>query len=149
MPKAFKFRFEQVLEVRRLKEEVAQRDLALAQNAVRGQQERIARLLAEEDGGKDAIRELKRKSIDVLQLRLQEGYLVSLERKVREAVAKLQELARAEAEKRKALVEARKAVKVLEKYRERKVRAYGVEQDLAERKFLDEVAQNMARMESR
>ncbi|HLF93250.1 MAG TPA: flagellar export protein FliJ [Planctomycetota bacterium] len=146
MAKAFKFRFEQVLEVRRLKEEVAQRDLALAQNAVREQQERIARLLAEEDEGKLAIRGLKQKSIDVVQLRLQEGYLVSLERRIREAVAKLQELARTEAEKRKALVEARKAVKVLEKYRERKVRTYGVEQDRAERKFLDEVAQNMARM---
>ena len=146
MAKAFKCRFEQVLEVRRLKEEVAQRDLALAQNAVREQQERIARLLAEEDEGKLAIRGLKQKSIDVVQLRLQEGYLVSLERRIREAVAKLQELARTEAEKRKALVEARKAVKVLEKYRERKVRTYGVEQDRAERKFLDEVAQNMARM---
>ncbi len=145
MAKAFKFRFEQVLGVRRLKEEVAQRDLALAQKALREQQERITRLLAEEDEGKGAIRGLKQKSIDVLQLRLQEGYLVSLERRIREAVARLQELARTEAERRRALVEARKAVKVLEKYRERKVRAYAVEQGLAERKFLDEVAQNMAR----
>lgn len=148
MPKAFKFRFEQVLEVRRLKEDVARRDLALAQRAVREQGERIARLLAEEGEGKDSLRGLKQKAIDVMKLRLQEAYLVSLERRIREAAAKLQDLGRVEAEKRRVLVEAQKAVRVLEKYRERKHKVYVGEQDLAERKFLDEVAQNMARTDA-
>ena len=148
MAKAFKFRFEQVLEVRRLKEDLARRDLAVAQRAAREQNQQVARLLAEEAAGKEALRGLKRKSIDVLQLRLQEGYLLALERRIREAAAKLQELGRVEAERRAALVEARKAVKVLEKYRERQLKAWACEQDRAERKFLDEVAQNMARMET-
>lgn len=148
MAKAFKFRFERVLEVRRLREEIARRDLAIAQQAVREQTRKIARLVAEEESGKNALRGLKQRAIDVLQLRLQEGYLVGMERRIREAAAELQGLGRAETERRNALVEARKAVKVLEKYRERKLRAYAGEQDLAERKFLDEVAQNMARAES-
>ena len=39
-------------------------------------------------------------------------------------------------------------VRVLEKYRERQLKAWQYGQDLAERKFLDEVTQNMAGMES-
>jgi flagellar protein FliJ len=148
MPKAFKFRFEQVLDLRRVKEDVAMRDFAVAQQAVREQNQKLVRLLSEEDEGKDALRGLKRKSIDLLQLRLQEGYLLGLERRIREAGAKLQELGATESEKRKALVEARKAVRVLEKYRERQLKAYRVEQDRAERKFLDEIAQNRVRVEA-
>jgi len=148
MARAFKFRFEQVLGVRRLQEDRATRDLALAQKALREQQLRIAQLLVEEASGKETLRGLKRKTIDVLQLRLQEGYLQGLERKIREAGLKLQDLGRIEAEKRRALAEARRAVKVLEKYRERKLKAYAYEQDRVERIFLDEVAQNMARVES-
>ena len=48
MPKAFQFRFEQVLDVRRLKEDLVKRELAVAQQAVREQHLAIARLLAEE-----------------------------------------------------------------------------------------------------
>ena len=148
MPRPFKFRFEQVLGVRRLKEDLATRDLALAQRAVREQNQRIVRLLAEENEGKDAIRGLKKNSVNIVQLRLQEGYLAALERRIREAVERVHDLGKVEAVKRQALTEARKEVRVLEKYRERQLKAWQYGQDLAERKFLDEVTQNMAGMES-
>jgi flagellar FliJ protein len=148
MPKAFKFRFEQILEVRRLKEDLARRDLAIAQQAVREQNQGIVRLLAEENEGKDAIRGLKKNTVNVVQIRLQEGYLAALERRIREGAERLKDLGKVEAVKRQALTEARKEVRVLEKYRERQLKAWQAGQDLAERKFLDEVSQNMAGMES-
>ena len=148
MPRSFKFRFEQVLGVRRLKEDLAKRDLALAQLAVREQNQRIVRLLAEEDEGKDAIRGLKKNSVNIVQLRLQEGYLAALERRIREAAGRLQELGEVEAVKRQALADARREVRVLEKYRERQLGAWRVGQDLAERKFLYEVSRYVAGMES-
>ena len=148
MPRSFKFRFEQVLGVRRLKEDLAKRDLALAQLAVREQNQRIVRLLAEEDEGKDAIRGLKKNSVNIVQLRLQEGYLAALERRIREAVERVQDLDQVEAGKRQALTEARKEVRVLEKYRGRQLKTWHYGKDLAERKFLDEVTQNMAGMDS-
>jgi len=148
MPKAFKFRFERVLEVRRLKEDLATRDLALAQQAVREQNLAVARLLAEEGEGKDALRGLKRATVDIVRLRLQEGYLSVLERRIRAAAERLRELGKVEAGKRQALTEARKEVRVLEKYRDRQLKTWQYGQDLAERKFLDEVTQNMAGMES-
>lgn len=143
MPKAFAFRFEQVLGIRRLKEDIAERDLAVAQKAVRAQNERLLRLMSEEQDGKETLRGLRQKTINIVQLRLQEGYLGAVERRIREAGAKLRELGSVEIEKRRILTEARKDVRVLEKYKERRFQAWRREQDLAEQKFLDEVAQNM------
>jgi len=143
MARSFVFRFEQVLGIRRLKEEIAERDLAIAQQAVRAQNDRVLRLMAEEEAGKGTLRALKQNTLNIPQLRLQEGYLASVERRIREGIARLRELGVVELEKRKILTEARKDVRVLEKYRERRLAAWRREQDLEERKFLDEVAQNM------
>jgi flagellar export protein FliJ len=148
MSKAFKFRFEQMLDVRRLKEDIAKRDLALAQQGVREQNRAIVRLLAEEREGKEALRGLKRDVLDIARLRLQEGYLYALERRIRAAAERLQDLGQVEEQKRRDLTEARKEVRVLESHRERQLKAWQNGQDLAERKFLDEVAQNIAGMES-
>jgi flagellar export protein FliJ len=148
MPKAFKFRFEHVLDVRRLKEDLAKRDLAVAQQAVLAQQAGIARLVAEENEGKDALRGLRQNLVNIVRLRVQEGYLSSLERRIRASVERLQALGRVEAEKRRALTEARKEVRVLERYRERQLKTWQYGQDLGERKFLDEVTQNMSGMDS-
>jgi flagellar export protein FliJ len=139
----FVFRFEQVLGVRRLKEDQAARDLAIAQQAVREQNLAIARLGAEESQGKDELRGLRQSTLNIVRVRLQEGYLSALERRIRSALDRQQALAKVESEKRRALTEARKEVRVLERYRERQRRAWQVREDLAERKFLDEVSQNM------
>jgi len=146
--KVFAYRFERMLEVRRLKEEIAEREFAVARNAAEAQEARLAGLVSEQDAGKEALRGLKLSSIHMPSLQQQEAYLLALERRVRHASATLQELKRVEAERRGMLAEARQAVKVLEKHRERKLEAHAGERDREERKFLDEVAQNAARGES-
>ncbi len=142
MPRAFKFRLEKLLDLRRLREELARRDLALARKAVDGQNRLLAGLLGVEDEGKRALRSAKEKTIDMVRLRLLEGYLFSLERRIRREYDRLQELVLAELQKRRALTEALKGVRVLERYREKKVRAWRYEVDREERRFLDEVGQN-------
>jgi flagellar FliJ protein len=144
MTKAFEFRLEKLLELRRLREDVAQRELGEARKAVAEQNRVILAILNEEEAGKKALRELMKKTVNILQLRLQEGYLASLERRLRQEYGRLQELSKTEQEKRKALIEARKGVRVLERFRERQYREYRHELEAEERKFLDEVAQNAA-----
>ena len=86
--------------------------------------------------------------MNIVRLRLQEGYLTSLERRIRSALDRQQALVKVEGEKRQALTEARKAVRVLERYRERQLRAWKVQEDLAERMFLDEVRLKLVERES-
>ena len=144
MPKAFAFRLEKLLELRRVREDAARRELALARKAVADQNRVIAGLLRDEDEGKRAMRPLREKSIDVVQVRLHEGFLAGLERRIRREVARRQELATVETQKRIALVEARKGVRVLERFREKQRLIHVKEIDAEERKFLDEVAQRTA-----
>ena len=145
MPKAFKFRLEQLQDFRQLKKDLAARDLGMARKAVFDQNRLLLGLLGEEDEGKVALRTLKTRSLDLMQVRLQEGYLISVERRIRRGYERLQELVRAETEKRRALTEATKGVRVLERLRERQRKAYAYELGRQEQKFLDEVAQNINR----
>ncbi len=145
MPKAFKFRLEPLLELRRLREGIARRELAEAKRAVMEQNDRLLAILGEEDEGKTALRSMKQRELDVVQLRLHEGYLASLGRKLRREFEELQHRVKRELEKRRAVLEAAKGVKVLERLRERRRRAYLYEIDREEQKFLDEVAQNRPR----
>ena len=140
MASGFRFRLERFLEVRRAKEDVAQRELAAAARAVQEETRRLTALLAEEEESKRASRELRRGPLDLAALRLQEGYLGAVDRRVRASRERLLELGRVEGEKRRALVEARKAVKVLERFRERKLAEWIQGADREERKVLDEAA---------
>jgi len=145
MPKAFTFRLERLLEVRRLREEIARRDWGIAQRELRDQKRRVLELLLEEDHERSAVRSKKLRVLNLDQLRLHEDYLVGLERRINEARARFQELLRVEAEKRRLCVEARKRVRVLERFREKKRQAYLYEVGRQEQKFLDELAQNASR----
>lgn len=134
---AFRFRLERLLEVRRAKEDVAQRDFARASGAAREETRRLAALLAErEDGGRDP----RRGPLDLAALRQREDHLGAVDRRVRACRDRLAEFARAEDEKRRALVEAMKAVKVLERFRERKLAEWARSEDRKEREVLDEAA---------
>lgn len=141
MPRAFEFRLEKLLDLRRLKEDLAQRDHAEAQRAVQEQNRAILGLLQEEDASKQEVRALKLKAPDVVQLRLQEGYLLSLERRLRKAYEVLHARAQVEAERRRVLTEARKGVRVLERFREKQLKLWRAGVDLEERRFLDDVTQ--------
>jgi flagellar export protein FliJ len=139
MPKAFEFRLERLLEVRRLKEEAARRDHAAAQQALFDQGRVVQGLHREQEESKVAVRALKQERPDVVQLRLQEGYQLALERRLQKAYETLHERTLAEGEKRRVLVEARKGVRVLERFREKQLKLWRTEVDLEEGRFLDEV----------
>lgn len=138
MASPFRFRLERLLELRREKETAAQRELAEAVRQAREEAARLAALNAEEEG-------LKRSSsrvgaLDLAGLRLVEGYLGSLERRARASRERLSALGLVEAEKRRALAEAAKGVKALERFRERKLAEWRRASDREEVRVLDEVA---------
>ena len=149
MLKAFRFRLERLLDYRRLRKDLARAQLEDASREVREQNAVLMAGLREDHEGKSALRELKQSRIlDISQLRLQEGYLTALERRIRGEFDRLQQRTRVEAEKRKALTEARKDVLVLERLRERQERAHRYKEDREEQKFLDEVGQKVRRKTS-
>jgi flagellar export protein FliJ len=144
MPNAFRFRLEKLLELRRRREDLAQREFAEAQQAVQAAQRAVLGVLQEQDAARKAVQELKQGEVDLVRLRLQESYRTALERRLDREREVLQERGRVEAEKRRALVEMRKGVRVLERFREKKLKGWRAEADLEERRFLDEVAQRAA-----
>src|SRR4051794_40916227 len=133
MAKAFEFRLEKLLELRRLEEETAQREFAAAQQAVVERNRVILGLLAEEDRTRQDLRSQQERAIDVLRLRLTGDYLDSIERLLHRERSAMQELAKAELDKRRRLTEALKGVKVLERFKEKQLRRYRQGQDLEER----------------
>ncbi len=145
MVKAFRFRLDRLLDLRRMREETAQRDLAEARGAVLGQNRKLLGMLNEREEGKGALREMRTKDLDLGRLRFQEAWLESLERRIREGYDLLHELVRREIGRRQALTEAARGVQVLERLRERRYRDWQRGLDREERKTLDEVAQRMER----
>lgn len=142
--KAFRFRLEQLLDVRRLKQDVAQRELAAAQAAVAERNRVILDLMNQEDDAKRDLRAMQERALDVDRLRLAGEFLVAMERLLRREYETLQTLVLAEMEKRRLLTEARKGVRVLERVRDKKAQLHRKELDLEERKFLDEIGRRTA-----
>ena len=145
MAKAFQFRLEQLLGIRRQKVELAQRDLAAAQEAVAARNKSILFLMDQEEQGKNDLRKLQEGCPDLGRLKLAVEYLVSLGGLLRREQESLNDLVRVEMDRRHQLAEARKNVKVLERFRETEFRRHRKDLDLEERKFLDEVGQNLAK----
>src|SRR5436190_23255633 len=146
MAKAFEFRLEKLLDVRRAKEEAAQRELAAARQAVDVRNAVILDLMNREDDAKSDLRVLQQGgAIDLERLRLSAEFVGAVERQLRREYEALQRLVLAEMEKREKLTQARKDVRVLERNREQKVRLHRQDLDLQERKFLDELGGNLAK----
>jgi flagellar export protein FliJ len=145
MATTFRFRLEHLLGIRRQKEDLLQRDLAAAQRAVAERHQSIGFLLAQQEQAKVDVRAAQDRAIDMGRLKLADEYLSALGRLVRREQETLHDLVKIELERRQELVEARKAVRVLERFRERQVRRQLRELDLEERKFLDDVGQNLAK----
>lgn len=145
MSRAFRFRLERLLDLRRQKEEVAQRGLAEAMRSVQEQNRKLLGMMAERDAGKADLRAMRTKELDLGRLRIQEDWLGSLERRIGAEFDRLQDLVRGEIGKRRELTEAVRGVKVLERLRERRRRDWARGAEREERKFLDEVAQRMER----
>jgi flagellar export protein FliJ len=144
MAKAFRFRLEKVLDVRRLQEATALRELASAQKAVADRNGIILGLMGQEDEAKRDLRAMQERAVDVPRLRMAGECLASLERLLQCEYEKLQALVIVEIEKRHLLTEARKGVRVLERLREKQERLHRQGLDLDERKFLDEIGRRIA-----
>lgn len=144
MAKSFQFRLEKVLDVRRLQEKAAQRELAAAQHAVAERNRVILGLMGQEDDAKRELRSLQESAVDVARLRMAGEYAASLERLLQREYETLQARVLVEMQKRQQLTEARKAVRVLEKLREKQARIHRQGVDLDERNFLDELGRRTA-----
>ena len=144
MAKSFQFRLEKVLDVRRLQEKSAQRELAAAQQAVAERNRIILGLMGQEDDAKREVRALQERAVDVAKLRMAGEYAASLERLLQREYETLQAQVLVEMQKRQQLTEARKGVRVLEKLRDKQARIHRQGIDLDERNFLDELGRRTA-----
>ncbi len=148
MPKAFQFRMERLLDLRRLQEDLKKRELAEANRAVAQRQQAILLLLVEENRAKKELKDLKgaNRELDLTAIRLQEQYGNWLDRRIVQTYRELQGLQQKAGERRRELSEASKGVRILERLRERKRSEHRYAMDRDEQKFLDEVAQRVSRI---
>jgi flagellar FliJ protein len=146
MAKTFQFRLEKLLEIRRTKEDAAQRQLAAARQAVEIRNRVILDLMNREDQAKSDLREVQRAgAVDVERLRLATEFLGAIERQLRREYETLQELVKTEIAVRELLSQARKDVRVLERHREKELRKHRQDLDREDRRFLDEIGGNFAK----
>ena len=144
MAKSFQFRLEKVLDVRRLQEKSAQREFAAAQQAVAERNRVILDLMNREDEAKGELRALQERAVDLARLRMAGDFVASLERLLQREYETLQAQVLVEIEKRQQVTEARKAVRVMEKLRDKQARVHRQGVDLEERNFLDELGRRTA-----
>lgn len=144
MAKAFQFRLEKLLELRRLKEDAAEREVAAAREAVAGRNRVILDLMAREDDAKRELSAMQQRAVDVRRLQMAGEFLAAMDRLLKREYETLQNLVIVEREKRHRLAEARQGVLVLERAREKQERLHRQQLDLEERKFLDEIGRRTA-----
>jgi len=144
MAKMFKFRLDQLLDLRRMKENLAEREAAEARLAVQECNQVILDLMTNEDEAKREQREMQERSVDVGLLRMAGEYLAAMDRMLKREYQRLQGLVLVEIEKRRLLTEAHQGVRVLERLREKQGKLHLQGLDLEERKFLDEIARRTA-----
>lgn len=144
MAKSFQFRLEKVLDVRRLQEKSAQRELAAAQQAVAERNRVILGLMNQQDEAKGDLRALQERAVDLARLRMAGDFVASLDRLLQREYETLQAQVLVEIEKRQQVTEARKAVRVMEKLRDKQARVHRQGVDLEERNFLDELGRRTA-----
>src|SRR5262245_13873382 len=144
MAKVFRFRLEQLLELRRVKQDVAERELADAHQAVAECNRSILDLMTREDEARVELRAMQERAVDVGLLRMAGEYLSAMDRMLKREYLKLQELVVVEIEKQRLLTETRKGVRVLERFRDKKALLHRQDLDLEEQKFLDELGRRTA-----
>lgn len=140
MPRKFRYRLEPVLNVRRIEEDRDKRTFGAAARHVDEQSRLIDGLSDDQGRARTAFALERARAIDLTRLRLEEGYLIGLQRRIRRAGVELIKRLQVREERRKVFVEARKKVRVLERLRERRLRQHRLEVDREEQKILDETA---------
>lgn len=139
MPRTFSFKLAPVLRYRKQVEDNRKRELAAARAAVAGQRKLLKQLQEEEVKCKADIARLEKGRVDIQDVLAHRRFLNALQRRQAVGFQDLQRLLNNESEALRALVEATKARKVIERLRERRYTTYLQEVATEERKFLDEV----------
>lgn len=139
MPKRFQFRLEPVLRVRGAQEDEARRAFAAAQRAAQEQARKLADIATQERRARAEMADTRRGPVNLVRVRLEEGYLVGVGRRIDREKQTLAKKLEEQFVKRTAFVEARKKVRVLERLKERRQTEYRREVEREEQKTLDEV----------
>ena len=140
MPKRFRFRLEPVLSVRRIEEDHEKRAFGEASRRAEEQTRRVEDIGHRQVEAREAFARTRARAIHLGRLRLEEGYLLGLARRVRREGTELIKRIHTREERRKEFIEARKKVRVLEQLRDRRLRDYRREVGREEQKILDETS---------
>lgn len=138
----FAFRLERLLALRRRREDDARRAFAEARRATQAEEGLLAALRAEVEASRVDVRG----AVDPGRMSLFAGLRDALEARVRRSTARLAVLAGAEEEARRGVEAATRAVRALERLRERRAAGHRVEEARREQSVLDEAG---ARSEGR
>lgn len=136
--KKFKFRLQRVVEVRETKEKECQRELSVSVEELK---QREKRLEAETDASsmsQDHLRKALRESPNAGQLSALDGWRSQKERDLEQQCRRTEEQRSQVDLKRKALIQASKEKKVLERLRERRYLEHQKREQAEEQAFLDE-----------
>jgi len=135
----FRFRFEQVLEYRRIRETLAQEAFAEALSAYLEQRERLLQMQEHRRALLERLREAHQGALDMEAISASEQYRSMLEMAILIQGRQVQELAGIAEEKRQILVEALKKREVMDKMKDQERAEYMNFIRRLEQKFLDEI----------
>ncbi|AGW13038.1 flagellar export protein FliJ [Megalodesulfovibrio gigas] len=136
----FRFSLQRVLDIRQQQEEQARLEVAQAQTRYQRQVAVTEATRTRLTDHKEAWLKQCQQGVNKHEFWLNRTYAVSLERDVQAAEAEMLQLARELNAKRRVLVERAKATKLLEKLKLRQGMRHAEEEQLQERKQLDETA---------
>ena len=136
----FRFRLEAVLKLRRSLEEMAQRDLARAVQALEAVRAELARLRQAQLDTVELRRTAPGQPVDLLQWHSVERYLLVLEHRVAQAETQRREAEAKVAAARQALLHAHRNHLMLVRLKERRQEQHDLESQREEARLMDEMA---------
>jgi flagellar FliJ protein len=139
MPRAFRFRLENVLRYRKLIEEIKEKELASIRAQIHRQKQKIELLEKEHTNIINELKLMKQKTFDLSAVRIYQSYLSFLKRRIMYEKDVLALLYQKEKKKLEEYIEARKNTRVLERLKERRFAQWQYEVDREEQKFLDDI----------
>jgi len=136
----FTFRFETVLSARRNAEDIFQKELAEARRALVVEQTALRELRGNRHRCMRELHRIQQLGFHASDVHLYEPYLARLEREIDRQKKRTASAERKMIQKRSALIDAVKKRKMLEKLKDKDLRAHSNAIALSERKFMDDVA---------
>ncbi len=140
-PKKFKFKLQKFLDMKRQEEEDQKKVFAEAMKRLQREQEKLQQLINLREYKKQEMKmKMLQGALDAFEMRMYAEYIEALKHKIqeqREVVRKAEEILDKEREKLKQIMAERKA---FEKLKERAYEKFLQEQELEERKLIDELA---------